>query len=356
MSSTSVVIPSYNGARFVAAALESVFAQTRQPLELIVVDDASTDDTPELVERMAISAPIRVKLVRLRTNSGGPAAPLTVGFDLAVGEFIATLDQDDVFLTNKLERQEAILQACPEAAFVFGESGRVDRPDFEPNRAAFDALMATGKCIERCLWANILSGPQVLGALVRFGNFITGFPGFVFRKKAWSAVRPLDAGLRIGSDYDFLCRLCQIGHAAYVPEVHYLRREHETNMCRAVVQVELDCARVRYRYWKAISAAELKAARIDLRKAFLDASYGARKAERCREAWECIKMAATVCGWDRRTLVWSAKLFAEWFLGRSRRSTTFPPHRRSGSMRTVSLQQRAASKSRKQVTALHRSI
>src|SRR5579864_4722445 len=262
----SVVIPTYNAASFIGNALDSLFWQSRLPDEVIVADDCSRDDTVAIVEQMSKSSPVPIRVIRLPANSGGPVGPLNVGFDQAIGEYIATLDQDDIFLPNKLERQAAILDACPEASFVFGESGRVHEPDYEPARRALDTLKTNGAHGKHCLWATILSGPELLTALFRFGNFVTGFPGFIFRKVAWTTVRPLDNRLRIAADYDFLFRLCRLGPAAYVPETHYLRRIHDANMVRFRAQTELEIARVRHRHWRAISSPQLRCATNDIRQ------------------------------------------------------------------------------------------
>src|ERR1041384_767882 len=106
----SVIIPTYNSEKFISQALDSVFRQTRRPMEVLVVDDASTDGTCELVAALAQSAPVRLRLCRLSTNSGGPARPLNVGIGQATGALIATLDHDDLMLPEKLALQVACLK------------------------------------------------------------------------------------------------------------------------------------------------------------------------------------------------------------------------------------------------------
>jgi glycosyltransferase involved in cell wall biosynthesis len=66
----SVVVPTYNGAAFIAEALASVFAQTLPPREIIVADDCSTDDTPTIVKHIASDSPLPIRLIRLEDNSG----------------------------------------------------------------------------------------------------------------------------------------------------------------------------------------------------------------------------------------------------------------------------------------------
>lgn len=97
----SVVLPVFNGETFVGRAVQSVLRQTMSDLELLVVDDGSTDRTSTVISRY--SEP-RLKLVKLATNSGAAAAR-NAGIDQARGEYIAFLDSDDEWMPDKLERQ-----------------------------------------------------------------------------------------------------------------------------------------------------------------------------------------------------------------------------------------------------------
>jgi glycosyltransferase involved in cell wall biosynthesis len=105
----SVVLPTYNRAHSLARAMSSVLAQTVRDLELIVVDDGSTDDTERVVAELA-AADRRVRFVR-RAN-GGPAAARNTGLRESRGEYVAFQDSDDEWLVGKLERQIAALRAA----------------------------------------------------------------------------------------------------------------------------------------------------------------------------------------------------------------------------------------------------
>jgi glycosyltransferase involved in cell wall biosynthesis len=95
--SISVIIPAYNSAAYIEAALQSALEQTYPPSEIIVIDDGSADDTAA----KAGSYPVRV----LRQRNGGPAAARNAGIREATGEWIAFLDADDSWIPEKLERQ-----------------------------------------------------------------------------------------------------------------------------------------------------------------------------------------------------------------------------------------------------------
>ncbi len=106
--SVSVVIPAYNREHTVGTAIRSVLWQTCPPLEVIVVDDGSTDRTAQVVEAMG------EPLVRLvRQENGGISAARNTGIRAAVGDWVAFQDSDDEWLTTKLERQLASLVASP---------------------------------------------------------------------------------------------------------------------------------------------------------------------------------------------------------------------------------------------------
>lgn len=126
----SVVIPCYNGARFLRETLESVRAQTYPVLEVLVVDDGSTDDSAAIAE--SYGGPVRV----LRQRNQGESVARNRGLDEAQGAWVAFLDADDLWKPEKLEWQLAA--ATPEviavhtAYFAFGNDDYLVQPHLEP--------------------------------------------------------------------------------------------------------------------------------------------------------------------------------------------------------------------------------
>src|SRR5262249_44526169 len=112
----SVVMPVYNGERFVVEAVRSILAQTFRDFECLVVDDGSTDRTPELLAAEQARDP-RLVVHRQPANLGFREA-LTTGCALARGELIARMDADDISLPTRLERQVAFLQTHPKVGVV----------------------------------------------------------------------------------------------------------------------------------------------------------------------------------------------------------------------------------------------
>ena len=108
----TAVVTTYNQGPYIGAALGSVLAQTHRPLEIIVVDDGSTDDTPERVDRS------RDRVVYLRQPNQGVAAARNTGVRQATGELIAFLDGDDLWEPEKLELQINAAVRHPESGLI----------------------------------------------------------------------------------------------------------------------------------------------------------------------------------------------------------------------------------------------
>ncbi len=122
-SSVSVIIRTYNQPALLKEAIESVLNQTLMPAEIIVVDDASTSETPQMMAAYDGHKPIRY--VRLEENQGMLKTG-QIGLEKSKGDYIAFLDHDDLWLPTHLEICVSALQSKPEAALAFGRYGLVD--------------------------------------------------------------------------------------------------------------------------------------------------------------------------------------------------------------------------------------
>ena len=120
----SAVLPLYNGASYIEESLASVFSQTTSPLEVIVVDDGSTDDGPGMVERLAQTLPITL----LRKANGGQSSARNYGIARSQGQLIALLDQDDVWYPNHLAELSKPFRRprYPELGWVYSNLDEMD--------------------------------------------------------------------------------------------------------------------------------------------------------------------------------------------------------------------------------------
>lgn len=128
----SVVIPVFNGAPFVTKAVASVRAQTVKDVEILVVDDGSTDGTPAVLADLQQT----MEITWFQQDHGGPAHSRNKGITAAKGEFVALLDCDDVWLPDKLEAQLAIMRAQPEVGVVHTDYEVVDEHGIVLERVA----------------------------------------------------------------------------------------------------------------------------------------------------------------------------------------------------------------------------
>lgn len=201
----SVVIPIFNGAPFVAKAVASILAQGVTGVEIIVVDDGSTDGTQAVLAELATTAGI----VWFQQDHGGPARSRNRGISEASGEFVALLDCDDVWLPGKLEAQLAIMRARPAVGVVHTDYEVVDEQGLVEERAR----------------ARYSQEPLVLA----FVGGHTALPStLLLRRSVLDEVGALDPNLYGSEDSDLTIRLYAITEFECVDRVlvRKLQRGH----------------------------------------------------------------------------------------------------------------------------------
>jgi len=140
----STIVPVYNRPRLLAEAVRSVLQQTYPSIEIVIVDDGSTDATADVADTLSREAIIPVKVIR-QVNSG-PGAARQRGLDEARGEFIQFLDSDDLLLPAKFSAQVATLQRRPECGICYGPSAEENHASNPPGRDC--PMRATGELID----------------------------------------------------------------------------------------------------------------------------------------------------------------------------------------------------------------
>jgi glycosyltransferase involved in cell wall biosynthesis len=202
----SVVIPTYNTASFIEDAIRSVLAQTYAPLEIIVVDDGSSDDTRKRV------APWEGQVRYIFQTNGGPAKARNRGIAEARGELIAFLDADDQWFPDKLSKQWECLKSSG-AALVHSDVYQLYESTGQRGYLYRARERCSGRCYEQLFWSNLVITSTVLvtrQCLETVGVFDERFP----------PAEDTDLWLRIARLYPF----------AYVnePLAHY--RRHGSNI------------------------------------------------------------------------------------------------------------------------------
>ena len=199
----SCIVPVFNQAHFLPAALDSIFAQSLPVCEVIVIDDGSSDDVQGVVEKYAH------EVMFIQQANAGPAAARNRGIERANGEWLSFLDSDDLWHENKLEIQMQLMQSRPELDYCLTYKQHF----WEQSMAEEEArLRAAGHPI------------------------VKDVPGYVFqalflRKSTFETVGYLNEALQTAEDTDWIVRAEDIGmKREIINQVLVYRRLHTTNI------------------------------------------------------------------------------------------------------------------------------
>lgn len=241
----SIIIIFLDEERFLEEAIESVFQQTFQDWELLLVDDGSTDGSTEIARRCAAAHPGRVHALEHEGHANrGMSASRNLGIERARGEFVAWLDGDDVWLPRKLERQVALMEKYPQAAMVYGPlqvwygwtgNAADRRRDFvQPLGFSADSL---------------IQPPELLIRFLRDDLHTPG--GEMIRRSVLHEVGGFDASFRgMYEDGVVHAKIC-LRHPVFASgECWYRYRQHPDSCCNQSVAAGTDrAARQRFLQW-----------------------------------------------------------------------------------------------------------
>ena len=203
----TVLMTVYNGKNYLNEAIESALCQTLNDLEFLIIDDASTDNSVEIINSYNDS---RVKLLKNKKNIGQTAS-LNKGLAMAQGKYIARFDQDDVCLPKRLEEQVAFLKKNPSISIVCSREYSIDEK---------------GEKIGA--WKRGLSNYGAFLGYIILGLNPVWTPSVMFVKDIFLQLGGFDVTYGPASDFEFWSRIAlKRLNAKVVPEFHLLRRIHD---------------------------------------------------------------------------------------------------------------------------------
>lgn len=201
----SIVLPVYNGEKYISQAIDSVLGQTWQNWELIIVNDCSSDSTMTICEDYA-ARDSRIRIISNPQNLKLPAT-LNAGFDAASGDYYTWISHDNMFKPEAIETLVSALDQNPDAAMVYSNFTNID---------------ADGNIIKD----TELKEPEHLVT----GN-VFGFC-FMYTAEIAEKVGKYDTNLFLAEDYDYWMRVYRYGRITHIPKSLYLGRRHAESLTK----------------------------------------------------------------------------------------------------------------------------
>lgn len=225
----SVIIATYNRAHVISQAIESVLKQTCKDYEIIVVNDGSRDGTEQLLREQYAG---KIVYIGKETN-GGLSAARNTGIKASRGKYVAILDDDDLWLPEKLEMQLGLIEKQPSLGLVFCNSFTVNVHD-----EVLGEIKGAkkGAIFDEVLSSNCLGPPS----------------GVLLQKKVFAETGYFDENLTALEDWDLWIRVSQCYEIDFVDQPLVKYRVHSNNMSSDVVNMQLSTFAVLDKYWPSV--------------------------------------------------------------------------------------------------------
>ncbi len=229
----SVIIPTYNNAEYISAALDSVLNQEHKHVEIIVVDDGSTDNTESVLLPY-----VNKKLIRyIHQENQGVASARNAALNLAIGEYVAFLDADDILLSGSLTKRITLMQEYGDVDFVFtdyhvevSEGGRNKYPYMkEKNRHA-----KFSTALDKSLGLVHIYNSAFRGIAIK-ENIFPWTGAIMVRQKCFDQISGFDVSLRASSDKKMWLQLLDGRKVGYIDEPLSVYKAHQSTITRDTI-------------------------------------------------------------------------------------------------------------------------
>ncbi len=222
----SVIIPTYNGSRFIRETIQSVIGQSYSKIEIIVIDDGSTDNTPDIVK--SINDP---RLIHIQQANSGVSMARNRGIDISRGDYIAFLDHDDVWLPHKLERQLQLFKEDPNIAMVYADTFIIDENNSIINTYSHKIKFYRGMIFKELFFSCFIT---ILTVVIKKSVFLEVGPFLPFK---------------IGEDYDLFLKCAAKYPIDYIDEPLAKYRVHESNYSKNYETEVSECIEI-FDFWR----------------------------------------------------------------------------------------------------------
>jgi glycosyltransferase involved in cell wall biosynthesis/predicted SAM-dependent methyltransferase len=231
MPSVSVIVPNYNHSRYLPQRIESILGQTYQDFELILMDDCSTDDSLQILERYR-GHPKVSGILYNQTNSGSTFRQWNKGVAQARGDYIWIAESDDWAEPDFLQTLIAVLENNPEVGIAYCQSYSIN----ETNQVLGTWKVHTNDLDhDRFAKDFIMSGNEYIINYLIYKNTIPNASAVLFKKEKYLEVGGADESIKVSSDWRLWIKLSQVGSVVFVhKELNYYRTHHNTVRAAAI--------------------------------------------------------------------------------------------------------------------------
>ena len=224
MTKISVVLPTYNGSRFLSEALESILSQTISDFELIIIDDCSTDETPKIIAEYA-KKDARIQVITNKRNKQLPAS-LNIGFAVAKGKYLTWTSDDNRYIPTAFEEMLTVFDSYPETDFVYADMRIINEVGqfIKNEKLKYPTALYNGCCIGAC---------------------------FLYRHSCFEQLGGYDETLFCAEDYEYWLRLYTNGKKfKKLNKILYEYRQSSTSLTATKQkQVQQKTFEVKLNYW-----------------------------------------------------------------------------------------------------------
>lgn len=230
----SVIVPMYNAKAYIGKTIESILPQLDSDMELLIIDDGSTDGSTQIADSYACGNVHRISI----PNSGGPARPRNEGIRQAKGEILFIFDADDLMLPGKIADTLAAFAQHPDAAMVFTDFQSIDGNDKLLNPDYLGKYDVMKKYRNTDGKAALVPRADAYRSLA-FENYI-GTSSVAIRKGILSEIGDFDASLKNSDDRDMWFRITRQHDVAYLPRVLHAYRVHGQSISHRSTHARVD--------------------------------------------------------------------------------------------------------------------
>lgn len=230
----SVIVPMYNAKAYIGKTIESILPQLDGDMELLIIDDGSTDGSAEIADHYASDKIRRIRIA----NSGGPARPRNEGIRHAQGDILFIFDADDLMLPGKISLTLDAFSQHPEVAMIFTDFQSIDGNDQLLNAdylGAYDFMKRHRKGDGRAVRIPAADAYRSLA----FENYI-GTSSVAIRREVLKSIGEFDASLKNSDDRDMWFRITRQHDVAYLPKVLHSYRVHAQSISHRSTHARVD--------------------------------------------------------------------------------------------------------------------